>query len=177
MTIDEQPVSGAEATRRVAPESLQILMTGGTGFIGQRLVEQLLSEGHTLTILVRDYARARLQLGVEPRLIRAFDELAVDSQFDYVINLAGAGIADRRWSRARKKVLLESRIRTTRHLVRTLRRLHTPPAAMLSASAVGFYGDGGDRILTENSPAHDEFSNMLCRRWEEEAFKAESLGV
>lgn len=176
MTMEEQAAFGADVSRQALP-SYHILMTGGTGFIGQVLVRRLLAQGHELTILVRDYARARLQLGPKPRLVRAFDELQPDTYFDYVINLAGAGIADRRWSRARKKVLLESRIRTTRQLVRTLRRLHTPPGALLSASAAGFYGDGGDTVLTETSPAHDEFSNMLCRRWEEEAYKAESLGV
>lgn len=173
--IEEQSVSSADVPSAKPPS--HILITGGTGFIGQELVRRLLSEGHELTILVRDYARARLQLGPKPRLVRAFDELESGERFSCVINLAGAGIADRRWSRARKKVLLESRIRTTRHLVRTMRRLHTPPDVLLSASATGFYGDGGDRILTETSPAQDEFSNMLCRRWEEEAYKAESLGV
>lgn len=176
MTIEEQSVFGAEVSRQTR-QSYHILITGGTGFIGQVLVRRLLAHGHELTILVRDYAHARLQLGPEPRLVRAFEELEADIYFDYVINLAGAGIADRRWSRARKKILLESRIRTTRQLVRTLKRLRIPPGALLSTSATGFYGDGGDNILTETSPANDEFSNMLCRRWEEEAYKAESLGV
>lgn len=173
---DERAVVN-DGARSAESSTAHILITGGTGFIGQALVRRLLSQGHELTVLVRDYARARLQLGPAPRLIRALDELDASSHFDYVINLAGAGIADRRWSRARKKVLLESRLRTTRQLVRTLGRLQTPPRALLSASAVGFYGDGGDQVLTEDSAAHDEFSNMLCRRWEEEAFKAESLGI
>lgn len=173
MLVDEQPAS----RRDVASPPWRLLITGGTGFIGQALVQHLTAQGHELTILVRDYARARLQLGPLPRLIRALDELDADADIDYVINLAGAGIADRRWSRARKKVLLESRIKTTRQLVRALGRLHRPPLALWSASATGFYGDGGEAILTETSAANDEFSNMLCRRWEEEAYKSESLGI
>lgn len=156
---------------------MRILITGGTGFIGSRLIDELQAEGHELTVLVRDYARARLILGTGPELVRSLDEIAQDRQFEAIINLAGAGIADKRWTRARKRQLLSSRLQTTRALVQLCQRLQQPPDLMLSASAVGFYGAHGTEALTETSPVHDEFSHELCKRWEEEARKAESLGI
>lgn len=156
---------------------MQILITGGTGFIGSRLIEELLAGGHELTVLVRDYARARLILGTGPELVRSLDEIAHDRLFGAIINLAGAGIADKRWTRARKRLLLSSRLQTTRALVQLCQRLRQPPGLLLSASAVGFYGAHGAEALTETSPVNDEFSHELCKRWEEEARKVESLGV
>ncbi len=156
---------------------MRILITGGTGFIGARLTEELQVLGHELTVLVRDYARARLTLGTRPELLRSLDEVDQDRQFDAIINLAGAGIADKRWTRARKRLLLSSRLETTRALVQLCQRLRQRPGLLLNASAVGFYGAHGTEPLTETSAAHDEFSHQLCKRWEEEARKAESLGI
>lgn len=156
---------------------MQILMTGGTGFIGSRLLGELQTAGHELTVLVRDYAKARLVLGAGPELVRSLDEIDQGRQFDAVINLAGAGIAEKRWTSARKKLLLSSRLQTTKALVQLCQRLRQPPGLLLSASAVGFYGAHGPEPLTETSPVHDEFSHELCKRWEEQARKAESLGV
>lgn len=156
---------------------MQILITGGTGFIGSRLINELQAEGHELTVLVRDYARARLILGTGPELIRSLDEIDQARLFGAIINLAGAGIADKRWTRARKRLLLSSRLQTTKALVQLCQRLRQPPGLLLSASAVGFYGAHGTQALIETSPVHDEFSHELCKRWEEEARKVESLGM
>lgn len=156
---------------------MRILITGGTGFIGARLADELQEEDHEITVLVRDYARARLILGSRPELLRSLDEVDQDRRFDAIINLAGAGIADKRWTRARKRLLLSSRLQTTRALVQLCQRLRQRPQVLLSASAVGFYGAQGAQPLTETSPVHDEFSHQLCKRWEEEARKAETLGM
>lgn len=156
---------------------MRILITGGTGFIGARLADELQADGHELTVLVRDYARARLILGTRPELLRSLDEVDQDRQIDAVINLAGAGIADKRWTGARKRLLLNSRLQTTKALVALCQRLRHRPRVLLSASAVGFYGAHGSEPLTESSSVHDEFSHQLCKRWEEEARKAESLGM
>ncbi|MBC53788.1 MAG: TIGR01777 family protein [Gammaproteobacteria bacterium] len=156
---------------------MRILITGGTGFIGARLAEELQAEGHELTVLVRDYARARLILGTRPELLRSLDEVDQERQFDAIINLAGAGIADKRWTAARKRLLLNSRLQTTKALIKLCQRLRHRPQVLLSASAVGFYGAHGTEPLTETSPVHDEFSHQLCKRWEEEARKAESLDI
>lgn len=156
---------------------MKILITGGTGFIGRALVRESIECGDNVTVLVRDLAKARFLLGAGPRLIRSLDELPVEESFDSVINLAGAGIADRRWTAARKQVLLDSRIQTTRHLVQWMERARQPPAMLLSASAVGFYGAGRSEPLTEQSPGQPEFAHELCQLWEQEARRAELSGV
>ncbi|ALO46731.1 TIGR01777 family oxidoreductase [Pseudohongiella spirulinae] len=156
---------------------MNILITGGTGFIGRPLVRLLLEQGHQVTVLVRDYASARLKLGVGAELLRSLDELPVSARIDCAINLAGAGIADKRWTLKRKQVLKESRLATTRQLVQLFQRLETPPACLLSASAIGYYGAGRKEPLTENDIGISEFSHDLCRLWEAEARKAESLGI
>lgn len=157
--------------------SKHVLLTGATGFIGVPLVARLRAAGWQVTALVRDYSKARRQLGGGILLIKSLDEIDAEDRVDVVINLAGAGIADKRWSRRRKKQLLESRLLTTRALVKLVQRLETKPTKLLSASAVGFYGASDDRVLDESSPGGDEFTHELCKRWEQEASKAEAAGV
>lgn len=154
-----------------------VLITGGTGFVGVPLIAFLLHQGWSVTVFVRDYARSRQLLGAAPTLIRNFDEIENSEQIDVVINLAGAGIADQRWSLARKKVLLDSRVQTTRALMSLVQRLDTRPGVLISASAIGFYGSSDDRPLDEHAPGGGEFTHQLCKRWEEEASKAEALGI
>lgn len=153
------------------------LLTGATGFIGIALVNEMCRQGWRVTALVRDYARARQQLGSGVVLIKNLDEINAHDVIDVLINLAGEGIADKRWSRQRKTQLLESRLQTTRKLVALVNRLETKPLKFLSASAIGFYGASDDRPLDENSPGGDEFTHELCKRWEQEARKAEPAGV
>jgi uncharacterized protein len=157
--------------------SKHVLVTGATGFIGVPLVSELRLQGWQVTALVRDYAAARNKLGSGVLLIKSLDEINAESRVDVIINLAGAGIADQRWSRQRKKQLLESRLQTTRALVQLVQRLETRPARLLSASAIGFYGASDGRALDESSPGGDEFTHELCKRWEQEARKAEAFGV
>jgi uncharacterized protein (TIGR01777 family) len=116
-------------------------------------------------------------LGAAPTLIRNFDEIENSEQIDVVINLAGAGIADQRWSQARKKILLDSRVQTTRALLSLAQRLDTRPGVLINASAIGFYGSADGRPLDERAVGGDEFTTELCKRWEEEASKAEALGM
>lgn len=155
----------------------RVLLTGATGFIGVPLVAALRTQGWQVTALVRDYARARRLLGGGVLLIKSLDEIDAEEQVDVIINLAGAGIADKRWTRARKKQLLDSRLQVTRALVQLAHRLETKPARLLSASAIGFYGASDNKPLDENAVASDEFTHELCKRWEQEAKKAEALGV
>jgi len=158
-------------------EKRHVLITGGTGFVGVPLTLFLLRQGWAVTVLVRDYARSRQLLGAEPVLIRSLDEVESTEKIDVIINLAGAGIADKRWTHARKKILLDSRILTTRSLVTMAQRLETRPGLLVSASAIGFYGSSDERPLNEQAPGGDEFTHELCKRWEEEASKAEALGM
>lgn len=158
-------------------EKRHVLITGGTGFVGVPLTLFLLRQGWAVTILVRDYARSRQLIGAEPVLIRSLDEIESTDKIDVMINLAGAGIADKRWTHARKKILLDSRVMTTRSLVALAQRLESRPGLLISASAVGFYGSSDERQLNEQAPGGDEFTHELCKRWEEEASKAEALGM
>lgn len=157
--------------------SRHVLVTGATGFIGGPLVVALRRQGWQVTALVRDYAKARKKLGHGVLLVKNLDEIDAEECIDVIINLAGEGIANKRWSRSQKKQLLDSRLQTTRALVRLVHRLESPPDKLLSASAIGFYGYSDDREFDENSPGGDAFTHELCKLWEQEASKAESAGV
>ena len=162
---------------RLSKGSKHVLLTGATGFIGTPLTDMLRRQGWQVTALVRDYAKARHQLGSGVQLVKSLDEIDAADRIDIIVNLAGEGIANKRWSRQRKKQLLASRIDTTRALIQLTQRLESKPDKLLSASAIGFYGASDDRELDENSPGGDEFTHELCKRWEQEAGKAESAGV
>lgn len=156
---------------------MHILITGGTGFIGQALVPALLADGHTLTLLSRQPQKHRARLGGKVHLVARLAEIAGHVRVDAVINLAGEGIADRPWTAARRQVLYDSRVTLTQDLVRWLAQRATPPAVMVSGSAVGWYGDQGDTALTEDSPWHDEYTHTLCAAWETAAGAVEARGT
>jgi uncharacterized protein (TIGR01777 family) len=162
---------------------VRILITGAMGFIGSHLVRRLLAEGHAVVALTRNVESARrlLPVGCE---CRAWDPgagpQAADLQrVDTIVHLAGEGILDRRWTSARKQVLRESRVTGTRALVRALAALPATarPATLLSASAIGYYGDRGDEELDEAAAAGSDFLAGICQAWEREAFVAQELGV
>ncbi|TVP79443.1 TIGR01777 family oxidoreductase [Thioalkalivibrio sp.] len=152
---------------------MRILVSGGTGFIGQALCPQLAQEGHDVVVWSRQ-ANPDVAEGVSA--IQRLDELSGPDP-DAVINLAGASIADGRWTEARKRLLVDSRLETTGKLVEWMRAMESPPKALISASAVGYYGEQGDRVITEDTPPTSGFTHDLCDQWENEALKAEALGV
>lgn len=159
---------------------MHILMTGGTGFIGSAMVRLFLNQGHRLTLYVRDYAAARLKLGPDPDLVRHLDEIPNTACIDVIINLAGEGIANERWTHQRKQILLDSRVQPTRDLVQLVARLEQRPDVWLNSSAIGYYGvqlPGAETPLTESDSGQPEFTHELCRRWEAEARKAEVHGI
>lgn len=145
------------------------LLTGGTGLIGQAITQQLLDNGDRVIIHSRDRQKVTRLFDEQVTAIESFDEIPDSQQLDAVINLAGAPIADRRWTQSRKKILLDSRVETTRQLVNWLNQRLQKPAVLVSGSAVGWYGDGGKTPLTEGSGCHDEFSHRLCDQWEDAA--------
>lgn len=153
------------------------LVTGGTGFIGSQLVRGLVSAGHTVVVLTRDPARHKGRHGDQVRYIADFDAIANNTHFTAVINLAGEGIGDKRWSRVRKQALLDSRVKLTGKLIQLLERLETRPAVMISGSAVGWYGAHDDAPLTETSAFNPEFTHDLCQAWEDEAARVKALGI
>lgn len=156
---------------------MQILVTGGTGFLGQPLVAALVAAGHGVTLLTRDPARAAAHDGTAVRRWSSLDAWQPDVAFDAAINLAGAPIADLRWSADRKRLLRDSRVDLTERLVQRARAARRPPAVLLSGSAVGYYGDAGDWTLDEAAPAGRDFAAQLCADWERAALAAESAGV
>lgn len=153
---------------------MRVLITGGTGFVGQALCPRLAAAGHEIVILTRQ-SKPRVPKGASSAVTR-LDDLAPD-QFGAVINLAGAPIGDARWTEQRKKVLLDSRVSTTARLVEWMGRAPKPPQTLVSASAVGYYGEQGDRPVTEDTPPTPGFAHDLCAAWEREAAKAGALGV
>jgi hypothetical protein len=160
--------------KHLSPQN--ILLTGATGFLGKALCRVLLNQGHRLTLLARDFSKAAEISDSRVTLIASLDCLANDDHFDCVINLAGESIAQR-WSAARKKALFSSRVELTRQLVAWMANAKHPPATLISASAIGFYGTQDETRLDENSKAKDCFAHQLCRDWESAAMAAEALGV
>ncbi len=159
---------------------MKILMTGSTGLVGTALVSALARDGHTVCRLLRPQSAVLggSKGGFDVTWNPATWELGgAGVGADAVVNLAGASIAGGRWTKARKELLRASRIDTTRALVGALAKMHARPRVLVSASAIGIYGDRGDEVLTEDSKPGTGFLAVLAREWEAEALKAEALGI
>ncbi len=160
---------------------MNVLVAGGSGLIGTALGDRLRADGHQVTRLVRGPSGDRPksdEVAWEPgRGAVDIGRLERAGRIDGVVNLAGAGIGDRRWSRSRKEAIVNSRLDSTRLLVGTFDRLSARPTVLVSASAVGFYGDRGDQVLTEASPAGTGFLAALCQAWERAAEPAADAGT
>ncbi len=164
---------------------MKILVTGSTGLVGTALVSALAREGHTVCRMLRPQSvvkggsvTAKTTGGFEVAWNPETGELGgAAAGADAVVNLAGASIAQGRWTAERKELLRSSRIETTRALVRALAQMNARPRVLVSASAIGYYGDRGDELLTEDSKAGSGFLAGLARDWEAEASKAEALEI
>jgi uncharacterized protein len=160
---------------------MKILVTGSAGLVGSALVDQLKQAGQTVCRLVRPGRKAKAVRGNDGFDVEWNPETgelggaAVGA--DAVVNLAGASIAHGRWTAERKKELRASRVDTTRALVHALARMAARPRVLISASAIGYYGDRGEEVLTEKSPAGRGFLCEVAEEWEAEAKKAEALGI
>ena len=156
---------------------MHILLTGGTGLIGRQLCRHWLAQGHRLSVLSRRPGQVAQLCSATVRGIGALEELDGET-LDAVVNLAGAPIADRPWTHKRKALLWSSRITLTEALLAWLERREQRPEVLISGSAVGWYGDGGERELDETStPVSEDFASQLCIAWEETAQRAEALGI
>jgi uncharacterized protein (TIGR01777 family) len=159
---------------------MNILISGGTGFLGSAFSREILERYRTqnkelhITWLTRDSSQAR----PDNISMVTYDELAkTDNRYQVIVNLAGAGIADSRWSDERKKTLLASRIKPTEALLEFIARSSIKPKLLMSGSAIGWYGTQGDKPLTESSGSETDFSHRLCDEWEQLAIKATEYGV
>jgi len=153
---------------------MKIVVAGGSGFLGSRLVGAWRADGHRVLVLTRR-PRGDNDIAWSPDSGSYQPPPALDG-VDAVVNLAGEGIADKRWTDARKAAILESRVRATRTLVAAIKTARTPPAAFISSSAVGIYGTArGDQAITEESPPGSDFLAGVCLAWEAEAAAAAPL--
>lgn len=164
---------------RFLPEEPQaVLVTGGSGFIGRRLVAGLIAGGHAVTVLTRNPAEVARQQRGPVTIIDSLDQLPDSSRFDALINLAGEPLAAGRWTATRKQEFIRSRVQTTRDLAALVARLTHKPRVLLNASAVGFYGDQShDRPVDESAAPQDGFSHQLCAAWEAAALELAEQGL
>ncbi|MFT7088113.1 MAG: hypothetical protein ACJAZX_001568 [Rickettsiales bacterium] len=156
---------------------MKYLITGGTGFVGQKLIANLINSKQEIIVLGREKSKIEKIFNSKVRAIANFSEIGSDEKIDCIVNLAGENIASKRWSKKQKEILLNSRILTTKRIVELVSRLNIKPETLINASAIGFYGSRGNEELDENSKAGDEFTSNLCQKWEEEARKVEKFGV
>jgi uncharacterized protein (TIGR01777 family) len=158
---------------------MRIAVTGGTGLIGRRLVQALRERGDHVTVLSRSPGRAKREPGFEAVEWHPADGPAPSAALegcDGVVNLLGENVAQR-WTESARREIRESRELGTRNLVAGMAALESPPAVLVSASAVGYYGSRGAEIVTETEPAGDGFLAEVCTHWEREASRAQELGV
>lgn len=158
---------------------MKVLVSGSTGLVGTALVDELQRAGHTVCRLLRpNSAVTGKSRGFDVHWDPSTGELggaAVGA--DAVVNLAGASIAGGRWTPQRKELLRSSRVETTRALVNALARMSIRPRVIVSASAIGYYGDRGDELLREENGAGQGFLAQIALEWEAEAAKAAALGI
>jgi uncharacterized protein (TIGR01777 family) len=153
---------------------VRIVIAGGSGFLGSALANGWRADGHRVLVLTRHPRRAD-EIGWTPGS-RDNSWIGALDGADAVVNLAGEGIADKRWSADRKAAILDSRIRATRAIVAGIEESRTPPRVLISGSAIGIYGsDRGDERLTEDSETGDDYLADVCRRWEAAAAPAAPL--
>lgn len=151
---------------------MRIVIAGGSGFLGRALRRSLGAAGHQVDVLTRRPRPGRtdelawVPNGSSGPWARALEGAGA------VVNLAGEGIADKRWTAARKQALLGSRLDATNSLVKAMAELTTPPAVFVSASGVGYYGPTGDAVITEAAPAGHDFLGEMARAWEDAAAPA-----
>jgi uncharacterized protein (TIGR01777 family) len=150
---------------------MKVVVTGGTGFLGGRLVDALRSVGHDVIVLTRRPPRAAGEVQWAPAAGLDVWARSVEGA-GAIVNLAGESIAEKRWTHVRKRALLASRLEATSAVVAALRAATAPDTAFLSGSAIGYYGTPGDQPLDESSPAGTDFLADVCRAWEAAALEA-----
>ena len=153
---------------------MRVAVTGSHGLIGSGLLDALHTRGDEAVRLVRDQPQPG-EARWEPAEGK-IDAKALEG-VDAVVHLAGVGIGDRRWSDEHKRAVLDSRVQGTTLLARTLASLTDRPSVLVSASAVGYYGDRGDEVLTEDAGPGTGFLSEVCEQWERSTAPAEDAGI
>lgn len=157
---------------------MNILITGGTGFIGDELRTMLLRQGHNLVIITRTPKKYEDEAAKNQRFISLDSDLVSEmNEVDAVINLAGENLFGQRWTDEVKKRIMDSRVQTTQKLVEAMREANQKPEVFVSASASGIYGDRGEEILDEDESPASDFLAEVCNNWERASQKAAEFGV
>jgi len=160
---------------------MHVLITGGTGMIGRRLVNHLIKHGHLVTVVSRQpYRPAHLPAKI---YFEQWDGATAKGwgqrleEVDAIINLAGAGLADARWTDERKKKIVDSRKRAGEAIVEAVRAAQNKPKVLIQSSGVGYYGTSLDAAMTESSPPGNDFLAEVCKAWEASTKAVEEMGV
>ncbi len=156
----------------------KVLITGGTGLIGNRLSALLLSKGYEVRLLSRSANPTSKHKTFVWDIDKEYIDEAAFSDLDYIIHLAGAGIADKKWSQKRKQVIIDSRVKSTALLLRYVQKLQTPLKAFISSSAIGFYGSITSEIIFKegDNPGNDYLAEV-CKLWEDSIFQFEGENI
>ncbi len=153
---------------------MNILITGGTGFIGSALCSRLLELKHNVVVM----SRYPDSIGESIEVITDLDQLKDDVRYDVVINLTGEPIANKRWNKRQKKRISSSRLSTTHKLIEYFKEAELKPELFISGSAIGYYGVSlTNDAINESATGDESFSSLLCQKWEEKALQAETLGI
>ena len=160
----------------------KIVVTGATGLIGKSLVKKLIERNDSVVVLSKKTLQVKQLFANSVEIIEwdyGFDDRLVKALagVDAVIHLAGANIASKRWNESYKKTIIDSRTVPTRNLIKAMQQSNNIPSVFVCASAVGFYGNTGEKSIAENSPAGNDFLSQVCAVWEEESSKVEQLGI
>ena len=151
---------------------MNILITGGTGFIGSTITKFFLQQNNYITIL----SRGRSKVLKPVRVIESINQINTNEKINIIINLAGSSI-NKKWNKTYKEILISSRVEVTKSLITLIKALKEKPDLLISASAIGYYGTQNNKYLDETSSYIDDFTHELCNLWELEAQKALELGV
>jgi len=158
---------------------MNVLIFGGTGFVGRNLTQELLANGYQVFVVTRNRQRTANSLGNKVKVIE-WDNISPLSsiyelrEIDAVVNLAGESIGSRRWSDSVKQEILASRVRTTGAIVTAINNRTIQPKVLINASAVGYYGPRQDDEITESAAVGQDFLAQVCRDWENEAYKVQN---
>jgi len=153
---------------------MNILITGGTGFIGVELITNLIRNNYNITVLTRQLNKSSTNKAI--KFVNNTSQIKINTKFDTIINHAGARI-DKRWSKNYKNILVNSRISVTKDIIKLIKILDYKPRLLISASGIGYYGIHSEAPLDENSSYKECFTNTLCSAWENEAIKAINYGT
>ncbi|MGH8185166.1 MAG: TIGR01777 family oxidoreductase [Steroidobacteraceae bacterium] len=159
------------------PQPRTILVSGGTGFIGRHLCRWLIEHGERVIVLTRRLGVAQNLYGPHAEIVTALEQIPATRRIDVAVNLAGARILGLPWTGARRKELVQSRLRVTNALAALIARLDSKPELLINASAIGYYGVRGDEKITETARGQPIFQSHLCQVWELAAQAAEQYGV